>query len=88
MDTNMAMLLHKTVGLLKQPHDLTTAPLTTDSINITFLCPGTRHVADWEVDELGVGISFNKWYDTVEGVVETTNPFVRIHRKRNYQKIK
>lgn len=67
----------KTVGLQAVCHDLTTAPLVNDSINITFLCPGTRHVADWEVDELGVGVSFNKWYDTVEGVVATTNPFVR-----------
>lgn len=71
----------KTVGLQAVCHDLTTAPMLNDGLNISFLCPGTRLVANWDEDELGVGISFNKWYSTVQGVINTTNPFARNDKK-------
>ncbi|WP_416334993.1 DUF169 domain-containing protein [Anaerococcus sp. DFU013_CI05] len=71
----------KTVGLQAICHDLTTAPIISDSVNISFLCPGTRLVADWQPDEIGIGISFSKWYKTVQGVVSTTNAFVRNDEK-------
>lgn len=67
----------KTVGLQAVCHDLTTYPLKTDDINISLLCPGTRQVADWKEYELGIGIARSKWYDIVNGVIETTNPFAR-----------
>lgn len=71
----------KTVGLQAVCHDLTTAPLLNDGINISFLCPGTRLVANWQEDEIGVGISYSKWIDTVDGVIQTTNPFTRNDKK-------
>ena len=46
-------------------------------INITLLCPGTRLVANWQENEIGIGIPFEKWYEIVEGVKQTTNPFER-----------
>lgn len=67
----------KTVGLQAVCHDITTYPMMTNDVNITFLCPGTRLVADWEMDELGFGVPFSKWFDVVEGLVATTNPFAR-----------
>ncbi|WP_297280780.1 DUF169 domain-containing protein [uncultured Anaerococcus sp.] len=73
----------KTVGLQAVCHDLTNAPMLNDGINISFLCPGTRLVADWQEDELGVGVNFNKWFDTVDGVIKTTNPFARNDKKEN-----
>lgn len=75
-DTNI-----KTVGLQAVCHDLTTAPMLNDGINISFLCPGTRLVANWDEDELGVGVSFSKWFDAVDGVIQTTNPFERNAKK-------
>lgn len=73
----------KTVGLQAVCHDLTTYPYETDDINITFLCPGTRWVAQWQPQELGMGMAFSKWYNVVEGVRQTTNPFVRNPEKRD-----
>ena len=71
----------KTVGLQAICHDLTTYPYNSQDINITFLCPGTRLVADWQIGEVGIGIPFDKWNEIVEGVKETTNPFERNAQK-------
>lgn len=71
----------KTVGLQAVCHDLTTYVYNTKDINITLLCPGTRLVADWKVDEIGMGIPFEKWDEVVEGVKKTTNPFERNKKK-------
>ncbi len=71
----------RTIGLQAVCQDLTTYPYITQDINISLLCPGTRLVADWEADEIGMGIPFSKWYEVVEGVMETTNPFERDKNK-------
>lgn len=71
----------RTVGLQAVCQDLTTYPHNTKDINISFLCPGTRLVANWTPDEIGVGIPFEKWYEIVEGVKETVNPFERNRNK-------
>ena len=76
----------KTIGLQAVCHDLTTYPYITKDINITLLCPGTRLVADWQSDEIGIGIPFEKWNEVVEGVKETTNPFVRDDKKKGIEK--
>ncbi len=76
----------RTVGLQAVCQDLTTYVYNTKDINITLLCPGTRLVADWQADEIGIGIPFEKWFEVVEGVKETTNPFERNHNKVNIEK--
>ena len=76
----------KTVGLQAVCHDLTTYPYNTKDINITFLCPGTRLVADWQADEIGIGIPFEKWNEIVEGIIQTTNPFERDLKKEGIEK--
>jgi len=76
----------RTVGLQAVCQDLTTYPYSTGDINITLLCPGTRLVANWEADEIGMGIPFAKWYEIVEGVKETTNPFERNDKKETIEK--
>lgn len=75
----------KTVGLQAVCHDLTSYPYNTKDINISLLCPGTRLVAGWEEDEIGMGIPFEKWYEIVEGVKETTNPFERNAKKEGIE---
>lgn len=67
----------RTIGLQAVCQDLTTYPFKTGDINISFLCPGTRLVANWQQHELGIGIPFAKWYEIVEGVIGTTNAFAR-----------
>jgi len=76
----------RTVGLQAVCQDLTTYPYNTQDINISLLCPGTRLVANWQADEIGVGIPFKKWYEVVEGVKETTNPFERDKNKEAIEK--
>lgn len=76
----------KTVGLQAVCHDLTTYPYNTKDINITLLCPGTRLVADWQVDEIGMGIPFEKWNEVVLGVKETSNPFERDGKKEGIER--
>jgi len=76
----------RTVGLQAVCQDLTTYPYNTKDINISLLCPGTRLVANWQADEMGVGIPFEKWYEVVEGVKETTNPFERDKNKEAIEK--
>lgn len=71
----------QTVGLQAVCHDLTTYPYNKKDINITFLCPGTRLVADWQADEIGIGMAFEKWGGTIDGVVNTANPFERNLKK-------
>lgn len=75
----------KTVGLQAVCQDLTSYPYHTEDINISMLCPGTRLVANWKVDEIGIGIPFAKWFEIVEGVKETTNPFERNDKKRSIE---
>lgn len=76
----------RTVGLQAVCQDLTTYPYNTEDLNISLLCPGTRLVADWVPDEIGVGIPFSKWYEVVEGVKQTTNPFERNKNKEGIKK--
>lgn len=76
----------RTVGLQAVCQDLTTYPYNTEDLNISLLCPGTRLVADWVPDEIGVGIPFAKWYEVVEGVKQTTNPFERNKNKEGIRK--
>lgn len=71
----------RTVGLQAVCQDLTSYPYNTEDINISLLCPGTRLVANWVPNEIGVGIPFKKWYEIVEGVKQTTNPFERNKNK-------
>lgn len=71
----------RTVGLQAVCQDLTTYTYSTQDINISLLCPGTRLVADWQLDEIGIGVPFKKWNEVVEGVKETANPFERDKNK-------
>jgi len=72
----------RTIGLQAVCQDLTTYVYNTQDINISLLCPGTRLVANWKPNEMGIGIPFNKWYEVVQGVIETTNPFERDNNKK------
>lgn len=76
----------RTCGLQAVCQDLTTYPYNTKDINITLLCPGTRLVANWKINEIGIGIPFEKWYEVVEGVKETANPFERNNMKEGIVK--
>jgi uncharacterized protein (DUF169 family) len=53
-----------------------------NDINISMMCPGTRKLAQWARDEIGIGIPFNKFEMVVDGVLRTVNPFERNDNKK------
>lgn len=54
--------------------ECTVTPINTNSINVSMLCSGTRYNAAWKDIECMVGISFEKFYGTVQGIENTVNP--------------
>lgn len=68
---------------LKQDYDMagnqavcyesTAKPIINKSMNISMLCAGTRHGAQWKEEEMMIGISFKIVDDILQGLVETIN---------------
>ena len=54
--------------------ECTAYPFESNNINISVLCAGTRDAAGWTVDELGIGIPYNRFTAVIEGVYQTINP--------------
>lgn len=72
----------KTVGLQAVCHDCTSFPFETGHMNMTLFCSGTRMIAHWGRDEIGIGIPWKYWEDIVDGVEKTINPFERDKDKK------
>src|SRR4051812_41264294 len=53
--------------------ECTTRPFENNGVNISMLCSGTRCVAQWRKDELGIGIPFNMLSLIVDGLKNTFN---------------
>ena len=45
------------------------------------LCAGTRNIAGWKDDELGIGIPFNRFISMIDGVYKTVNVIEPDHNK-------
>lgn len=61
--------------------ECTAYPFETNSINISMFCSGTRYLAGWGQDELGIGLPYDKFIDTCEGVYKTINGTEQNKRK-------
>lgn len=53
--------------------EVTVEPYLTGRMNVSTLCPSTRFLAKWGDDEMSIGIPFERFKDTVEGVIATIN---------------
>nr|WP_321256856.1 DUF169 domain-containing protein [uncultured Pseudodesulfovibrio sp.] len=53
--------------------ELTVRPYLTNKPNVSLLCSNTRYTCAWKDHELGVGIPFKSFLQTVDGVLETLN---------------
>lgn len=51
--------------------ELTAYPLEHDCLNVSMLCAGTRFMAGWGDDELGLGLPFRRFLRLVEGLAAT-----------------
>lgn len=76
----------KVAGMQAVCQECTSYPYEINDINISMMCSGTRHVAQWNDDELAIGIPFNKFKSIVDGIKNTVNPMERNSRKKNIEK--
>lgn len=52
--------------------ECTTVPYMTCEMNISTLCPSTRMLCKWKEEELAIGIPYEKFEETVKGVMATS----------------
>lgn len=53
--------------------ECTAFPIMTGKLNISLMCSGTRHHANWKETEMAIGIPYSKFKGTVEGIRNTIN---------------
>lgn len=53
--------------------ECTATPMTTGMMNLSLMCSGTRFLAQWGEDEVGMGIPYDKFDGTVQGVWDSVN---------------
>lgn len=63
----------KMAGMCGICQDCTSYPYVKGDMNISLLCSGTRCVARWREDELGVGIPFGQLAKIIDGIHQTVN---------------
>lgn len=65
--------------------ECTSLPYEESRLNFSMLCSGTRMLANWQEDELGVGMPYRIFEDIVEGLKETMNPLERNANKKKIE---
>jgi len=65
--------------------ECTAYPLEKGAINISMLCAGTRHMAGWGDDEMGMGLPFNRFLDMVDGLYATVNATEPDRKKKHIE---
>ncbi len=53
--------------------ECTATPMVTGAMNLSLMCSGTRFLAQWGDDEVGMGIPYDKFDGTVQGVWDSVN---------------
>ena len=64
----------KVAGMCAICQECTSYPHERNQLNLSLLCSGTRCVAQWEKDELGVGIPYHYLGQVINGLRQTVNP--------------
>lgn len=79
----------KVAGMQAICQECTSYPYEINDINISMMCSGTRHVAQWDKSEMGIGIPYNKFSTIIDGIKNTVNPMERNNEKKKIeQKLK
>ncbi|WP_353106988.1 DUF169 domain-containing protein [Acetoanaerobium noterae] len=74
----------KMAGMCAICQECTSYPFETNSMNISMLCSGTRCVAQWNENELGIGFPYHYFESIVNGLINTINP---MENNKNKEKI-
>ncbi len=53
--------------------ECTAHPLELDQLNLSMLCSGTRYLARWKDHELAIGLPFQRFARTVDGLLKTAD---------------
>ncbi len=75
----------KMVGMQAICQECTSYPYEINDINISMMCSGTRHVAQWDKNEMGIGIPYNKFSNIVDGIKNTVNVMERNNEKKKIE---
>lgn len=62
--------------------ECTATPVLTGAMNLSLMCSGTRFLARWGDDEVGMGIPYEKFMGTVQGVWDSVNGTEPDERKK------
>lgn len=73
----------KVAGMQAICQECTSYPYEMNQMNLSMMCSGTRHVAQWEKSEMGIGLPFHDFSMIVDGILKTANPM-----ERNIDKIR
>lgn len=63
----------------------TVTPISTQELNVSMLCSGTRHHARWNDGEVMTGVPFSKAEGLVEGLIGTVNAIEYDDRKKEIE---
>lgn len=78
----------KLSGMSAICQECTSLPYEENQINLSLLCSGTRMLAQWNKDEMAIGMPFRLYLDTIEGLKSTVNPLERnLEKKRIEEKL-
>ena len=72
----------KMAGMQAVCQECTSYVYERNEINLSMLCSGTRCVAQWGKDELGIGIPFQQIDDIIYGLIQTVNPMENNNDKK------
>ena len=62
--------------------EATAYPLVNNTINVSFLCSGTRFLANWSENEVAIGMPFHMFSKVVDGIYHTINSVEMDDRKQ------
>ncbi len=72
----------KMAGMCAICQECTSYPFEKNMMNLSMLCSGTRCVAQWGKDEMGIGIPYHILEQIADGVLSTVNPMENNKNKK------
>lgn len=64
----------------------TVYPYINNTINLSFLCSGTRYLANWSENEVAVGMPYPIFLNVIDGIYNTVNAVEMNERKQKINK--
>ncbi len=53
--------------------ECTSLPFESDQMNMSMLCSGTRYLAGWQSNDIAIGLPYQRFSETVTGLLQTAN---------------